>query len=231
MDYEKLEQNIGYTFNDKGLLINALTHTSYANEKFKGHGHLKSNERLEFVGDAVVDLIVGEYLYLNNRDWPEGELSRRRSEIVCTNALALMGEELGIPDYLRLGVGEEQDGGKHKPSLIENAVESIVAAIYLDSSFEKVKEVMLPHFEKMMASVDFNGITLDYKSQLQEILAKQHVIPEYRIIDSTGPAHCPVFKAEVVATLDSIQYVGIGNGRKKRDAEQMAAKDLLEKIK
>ena len=224
---EELEQKLGYTFKNGGLLRQALTHTSYANEKYNTNAHLKSNERLEFVGDAIVGLIVAEYLYKANPDFSEGNMSRLRSAVVCEATLSLLAENLGVPACLKLGIGEYRTGGKHKASLLADAMESIVAAVFLDSDFDTVKAVMLPHFEKLAKNAAEKIINGDHKSKLQEKMAARGERVSYEIINSFGPSHDMVFVARVTAADGKC---ATGEGRSKREAEQAAAGKLLEII-
>lgn len=230
MAYEELEEKLGYCFKNKGLLVTALTHTSYANEKFKTNGHLRSNERLEFVGDSVVGLTVAGYLYELHPEWEEGMLSKVRASVVCEESLARLAESLGVNKYVRLGTGEKQTNGEHKPSILSDAMESIVAAIYMDSDFDTAKDVILPFFKRLVDTISVEVVMQDCKSRLQEILGKKHIVPEYKIINEEGPAHDRTFTATVTIIADGRTIEAEGNGKTKRDAQQHAAGKLLEML-
>lgn len=141
--FSDFESRLGYSFKDKALLRNALTHTSYANEHYRKKAHLKSNERIEFVGDAVLGLIVGGYIYRKYPDMPEGRMSKLRASVVCEAALADIAVRLYIDEFLRLGIGEEQSGGRKKASLLADALESVIGAVYIEGGFETAQRVML----------------------------------------------------------------------------------------
>lgn len=223
MALEDIERELGYSFTNKGLLVTALTHTSYANEKHNGKGHLHSNERLEFVGDSVVGLIVARYLFETHKDWSEGQLSKIRASVVCEDSLAKLAEALGIPENLRLGVGEIQTGGREKPSIISDAMESVVAAVLLDSDFETAKKIFLPFFIELLEKVSDDMVMKDCKSRLQEMLGDMQITPHYSIVKTEGPPHSRIFTAEVIAG----NYKALGAGKSKRDAEQQAAGEVI----
>ena len=241
---DELQQKLGYTFKDEGLLRNALRHTSYVYEKYGKNAHYRSNERLEFVGDAVVDLIVGAYLYEAFPEMTEGNMSKIRASVVCEESLARLAVSLGVPACLKLGVGELRTGGRTKPSILADAMESIVAAVFLDSDYETVRSVMLPFFKKMLASESPNVITHDYKSRLQERLAEMGEKATYRITGESGPDHMRLFEAEVSVSgvreteLDCCDgglaqnvahtVTARGTGSSKKEAEQAAAGKMLE---
>ncbi len=230
MAYEELESKLGYSFTRKGLLVTALTHTSYANEKFREDGHLRSNERLEFVGDSVVGLVVAGHLYDIHPDWPEGRLSKVRASVVCEETLAKLAESLGVPDYIRLGTGESQTNGRHKPSILADAMESIVAAVYMDSDFDTARKVILPFFVSLIDEFSQIVVMQDCKTRLQEILGKKHITPRYFITNEQGPMHERVFSAKVTVEIDGREISAEADGKSKRDAEQHAAGILIEKL-
>ncbi|MBR7132868.1 MAG: ribonuclease III [Clostridia bacterium] len=216
-----LEQNLRYNFKNKNLLINALTHSSYANEVRNG---ILSNERLEFLGDSVLSVIVADYLYKNFNSMPEGELTKLRAALVCEKSLCEFSKELKLGEFLRLGKGEDKGGGRKRASILADAFEAVLAAMYLDGGMETArKHVMrfiLPELEHT-EDVAFK----DYKTALQEIIQRN---PEesvsYVLTDQSGPDHDKVFEVEV--HLNS-NVIGKGKGKSKKQAEQMAAKQAL----
>lgn len=214
----ELEEKIGYKFKDETLLTHALTHSSYANEKRLPYG---SNERLEFLGDSVLGLITAEYFYLNF-DTPEGELTKLRASTVCEESLFIFAKELDLGKYLLLGKGEIRSKGYERPSILSDAFESVIAAIYLDGGIEEAKKFVL-RFVKgtTIAASSFH----DYKTALQEIIQKnreEHI--SYVLVGEKGPDHNKVFEVEV--HLNS-NVIGRGTGKSKKVAEQEAAKDAL----
>ena len=233
----ELQKKLGYRFKDPKLLKEALRHTSYAYERYKTDSHLKSNERLEFVGDAVVGLIVAAYLYRTFPEIPEGKMSKIRASVVCEESLSQLAEKLGVPGCIKLGVGEYQTGGRFKPSILADAMESIVAAIYLDGGYEAAERVMLPFFTDLIHGAGAEIIVHNYKSRLQEFLAPAGIRPVYVIKNESGPDHDRVFEALV--TLEGREeyrgthvkdFSATGSGKSKKDAEQAAAGALLKTL-
>lgn len=229
-----LQKNLGYIFKNEAFLKEALRHTSYAHERYKTDAHLKSNERLEFVGDAVIGLIVAAYLYREFPEIPEGQMSKIRSSVVCEESLSRLAETLGVPGCIKLGVGELQTGGRYKPSILADAMESIVAAIYLDGGYEAAERVMQPFFAGMIRNVGAEVIIHNYKSRLQELLAPEGIRPVYSILKESGPDHDRVFEAAVSlegqACFRGVDIAGLsstGTGKTKKEAEQAAAGALL----
>ena len=218
---EDLEKVIGYRFQDKKYLDIALTHSSYANEA-KNAG--PNNERQEFLGDAVLSIIVSDYLF-NNYTVPEGDLTKLRAALVCERSLDVMANKIGLGDYLRLGHGEEMTGGRTRPSIIADAFEALIAAIYLDSGIESAREFVLPFVIEMLEHEDSLSFK-DYKTILQEIIQQN---PEeklvYKLVGEKGPDHDKRFVVEVLLNSN---VIGKGQGRSKKTAEQMAAKEALE---
>lgn len=214
---EQLEQAIGYTFRDKSLLEMALSHSSYANETL--HDNLKSYERLEFLGDSILGFVVAEYLYQNYPDQLEGQLTRLRAELVCETNLAKIAEKIGIGEHLKLGHGGEQDGGRHRASIISDVVESIIAASYLDGGEEAARGI-INRF--VLSDISFNTIRDDdYKTALQELIQrKKNQSVSYKLIGEKGPDHQKVFCVEVLL---NGQTIGTGEGTSKKRAEQSAA--------
>ena len=224
-DIRDLEKKLNYCFKNTELLNGALIHTSYANEHTKGKNVVRSNERIEFLGDSVLGLAAGSYIYETYPAMPEGRMSKLRASVVCEGTLADIAFAIDLDKYVRLGVGEEQTGGRKKPSILSDALESVFAAVYLDAGYEVARKVVLsfivPEIEKR---VD-NFILSDYKSSLQEYCAKNHTQVSYEIVGETGPEHSRVFSAKVL-TSDGV--MAMGEGRSKKDAEQLAARRLLE---
>ena len=222
---EKLEARLGYTFRDRSLLRNALMHSSYANER-RAAGCV-SNERLEFLGDSVLGMVTAEKLYTLFPDLPEGRLSRLRAELVCEQSLHAVALGLELGGYLLLGKGEEHTGGRERPSILADAVEAIIAAMYLDGGLEVARAFILG---KVLAGLDAGVMhhVTDYKTELQERVqrkADQHL--EYRLTGESGPDHDKRFSFEVRINGET---VGTGSGRTKKEAEQMAACKALESL-
>lgn len=219
---EDFENRIGYHFRDIGLLKTALTHTSYANEhRRQGCMH---NERLEFLGDAVLETISSEYLYRKYPDKMEGELSKTRASMVCEPSLAKCARDLHLPQYLRLGRGEEQMGGRDKDSVISDALESVIGAIYLDGGFEKAAV-----FVRKFVLLDLHAEDLfrDSKTRLQEVVQEHGGHVEYEVIDETGPDHARCF---TISAVEDGKVLGIGRGRTKKAAAQAAAHEALQSL-
>ncbi len=226
-DRSALEKVLGYKFNDITLLETALTHSSYSNEA-KGRGvTVECNERLEFLGDSVLSIIASEYLYFTFGDCPEGELTRMRAEIVCEKALAVFAKKIGLGEYLNLGHGEELSGGRERASLLADAFEATLAAIFIDSNKNKdvVAGFLLPLLSEELSILEVSGAAKDFKTLLQQFV--QQVggeVLEYFVINESGPDHNKLFTVE--ARLNS-NVIGTGEGKSKRAAEQMAAKQAL----
>ena len=217
-----LEAAIGYRFHNITLLQNALTHSSYANERW--HNSLLSNERLEFLGDSVLGMLVAEYLYRNFPNRPEGELTRMRADMVCEQTLAAAANRIGIGQHLLLGHGEEQGGGRNRNSILADAMESVIAACFLDGGIEAALRVVQ---QFILVEVPVTKLhNADYKTQLQELVQRksnQHIA--YELVSETGPDHNKLFEFEVMI---NGQPSGRGCGRTKKEAEQMAACKALE---
>lgn len=219
-----LETEIGYHFHNISLLQNALTHSSYANERW--HNSLLSNERLEFLGDSILGMLVADYLYRNFPDRPEGELTRMRADMVCETTLAGVAGKIHLGEHLLLGHGEEQGGGRTRESILADAVESVIAASFLDGGMEAAL-----HFVRTFILVQVPVKQLhnaDYKTQLQELVQqKKNQVLAYVLLDETGPDHDKHFA--VAVTLNGSE-VGRGDGRSKKRAEQEAARLAIEKL-
>ena len=218
-----LEAKLGYTFRDISLLENALTHSSCANES---RGRLQSNERLEFLGDSILGMVVAEHLFRNHPDLPEGELTRTRAALVCEDSLVEVAQALGLGDYLKLGKGEEAGGGRTRPSIRADAVEAVLAAVYLDGGIGSTRKII----QEYILSKEIAGwkASRDYKTSLQELVQRESgQVLKYRLTGESGPDHNKRFFVEV--ELNGIA-VGSGEGRSKKEAEQMAAKAAMEKL-
>ncbi len=220
MAYEELMKRLGYTFQNPALLREALTHSSYANE---GKRQFQSNERLEFLGDSVLGMIAATYLFEHYKE-QEGELTKLRASIVCEQALSSYSRAIGVGEYLYLGKGERMNGGQDRASILADAFEAILAAIYLDSGMEAATAFVLPYLK---AEIDASRRRhfKDYKTQLQEIVQQ---VPEERVeyvlVGESGPDHSKRFSVEV--HLNS-NVIGKGTGKSKKEAEQLAAKEAL----
>lgn len=224
-DLQELERRLGLSFRNKKLLKQAFTHTSYVNEHPKeGIGH---NERLEFLGDAVLQLTVSDYLYHTYPDRPEGELTRLRAAIVCEPSFVRFAEQLDFGSFLRLGKGEDQTGGRTRPAILADSFESFVAALYLDQGVEAVRSFLKEHVVPHLPNFEKRRI-IDYKSQLQEHIQQQGPVSlQYRIVQEQGPAHDREFVAEVRI---GDRLLGTGEGRSKKEAEQQAAAQALSRL-
>lgn len=215
-DWKELEQRTGYCFHDKELLQRALTHSSYANEHRLAK--LDCNERLEFLGDAVLELVCSDYLYRTYGDKPEGEMTKLRASIVCEPTLALCAEELRLGDYLLLGKGEEATGGRGRASVVSDAMEALIGAVYLDGGFASAKEFIHGF---ILNDIEHKQLFYDSKTILQEMVQAQNSGElSYELLREEGPDHNKLF--EVRALVGSLE-VGRGTGRTKKAAEAMAA--------
>ncbi len=218
------QNRIGHLYSAPDLLDRALTHKSYANEnKVPYH-----NERMEFLGDSVLNFIVSEHLMKSCPDASEGELSRLRASVVSEPALASIARSIGLGGHLLLGRGEEQTGGRDKDSLLADSLEALIASLYLDQGMDAAGTFVLRFFDDVMKKSCGSRGSLDYKTDLQEHcqqLLKQ--LPEYRVVSETGPDHRKQFEVEVWI---KGERMGQGSGRSKKEAEQRAAKEALEKL-
>lgn len=215
-DYIQLENRIGYTFKNKDLLMNALTHTSFANE----HKHKKmlDNERLEFLGDAVLEMVSSEFLYVNMNNMPEGDMTRLRASLVCEPTLAIDAREIGLDEFIYLGKGEEATGGRKRDSIVSDAFEALIGAIFLDGGIDKAKEFII---QFALNDIENKQLFHDSKTILQERINMVKVgVLSYEIVEESGPDHNKSYKA--VAKLDD-QIIGEGIGHTKKAAEQQAA--------
>jgi len=220
-DYSYLEERIGYTFKDKQLIIEALTHKSYKKPY--------NNERLEFLGDAVLDLIVGEYLFKKFPSSNEGILSKIRASLVNESGFTLLARAIGLGEYMYLSLAEENNNGRDKPSLLSNAFEALIGAIYLEAGLQKAKEISIKLLEECHPRIDLQSLSKDYKTALQELTQATHgVTPSYELLGSFGPDHRKEF--EIAVVLDS-KEIARAKGKSKKDAQQKAAQIALEKLK
>lgn len=216
-----LEETVGYRFKDAGLLKQALSHKSFASESGSGI----DNERLEFLGDSVLAAVVAHQLYVERPDLPEGDLSKMKSSLVSRPSLAAWGEELGLGAHLYLGVGEENTGGRTRQSLLANAVEALIGAMYLDGGYEAAARFV----RSWCAGKQVDLSEADHKSRLQEVLQKRRKAPPtYELAEAAGPDHDKTFS--VVVRQDG-KELGKGTGKTKKEAEQAAARDALERMK
>ena len=225
-DLNMLEQKIGYTFINKAHLIKALTHSSYANEN--KHEKLQCNERIEFLGDAVLNIAISEKIFMKEFGFAEGEMTKVRANIVCEASLEKCANEIKIGEYLLLGKGEEITGGRRRTSILSDAVEALIGAIYIDSGLESAKKFIYTHMKELIEGSIKGTIFSDYKTQLQEKVQKDIESKiEYEIVEQKGPDHNKIFVSQV--KLNDI-IAGIGEGKSKKEAEQNAAKIALDSL-
>lgn len=229
-DVSELARTLGYEFNDIGLLKKAVMHSSFSNE-LKAHKIIaQSNERLEFLGDAVLQIVVSRLLYERYSDLPEGQLTKLRAGVVCEKALSTYARRISLGDYLLLGHGEISNNGRNNSSMLADALEAVLAAIFLDASandnaLEAVATFIVPHVEQELNAIIASGDTGDYKSELQQFIQKtEGDNVEYVLVGTSGPDHCREFVIE--ARLSS-NVIGRGSGRRKGIAEQNAARQAL----
>ncbi len=219
-ELKELERILGYEFKNRELLLTALTHRSYANEN-RGAGAV-CNERLEFLGDSILGMSVARYLYKEFPNMPEGEMTRLRAELVCERSLFEASKKIRLGDFIRLGKGEESGNGRSRPSILADAVEAIIAALYLDGGKDHVHAFILKF---ILSSLDEKNKLRDYKTALQELIQRKSGNQlSYNIISESGPDHCKQFEAEVL--LNGAR-IGVGSGKSKKEAEQEAAKNAL----
>ena len=219
-----LETAIGYTFTNLSLLQNAVTHSSYANERYRNS--LMSNERLEFLGDSILGMVVAEHLYRNFPDRPEGELTRMRADMVCEKTLARVADRIHLGDHLLLGHGEEQGGGRKRDSIVSDAMESVIAASFMDGGFAAAKEII----DRLILSNIPKGRprNFDYKTAFQELVQrKKDQQIHYELTGESGPDHDKHFEVEVLL---NGKAVGHGVGSSKKRAEQAAAEAAIEAL-
>jgi ribonuclease-3 len=218
-----LQQTLGYSFQNAGLLENALTHSSCANES---RGRLSSNERLEFLGDSILGMVVADHLYRTHPDLPEGELTRTRASLVCEESLVEVARAWNLGAYLRLGRGEEAGGGRSRPSIQADAVEAVLAAVYLDGGIGSARKII----QQYILSRELSGLGAgrDYKTALQELVQRESgQVLKYCLTGEEGPDHDKKFFVTVELNGEPL---GSGQGHSKKLAEQMAAKAAIQKL-
>jgi ribonuclease-3 len=221
------EQILGHTFHDQSLLRQALTHPSYLNE-VRDTG-FTDYQRLEFLGDAVLGLLLADFLYTRYPQLPEGDLSRLRSTLVDQSRLAELAASVNISALILLGRGEEQDGGRLKPSILADVLEAVIGAIYCDAGFGVVRPIVAELYASLLVNTDLTASFNDAKSELQELLvARKQPVPVYTLISEEGPAHDRQFK---VAAMVADSCIGTGTGRSKKTAQQAAAQAALAHLK
>ena len=224
MDYSKLEKEIGYTFKDKNLLENALTHTSYAYEK-----KVESNEKLEFLGDSILEFLSSIYLFQNYKNLKEGEMTKVRAQVVCEDSLYKIALAHNFSDFLRLGKSERMSGGSVRPAILADSVEAVIAAIYLDGGLANAQEFIINNLKEDIKLASKNVGQKDYKTVLQEILQKNGDVDiRYKIIKESGPDHEKTFSSEVIY---NGKILASGEGNSKKHAEMEAAKHAIESLK
>jgi ribonuclease-3 len=220
-NYTKLEEVLSYNFKDKELIKEALTHKSYKKPY--------NNERLEFLGDAVLDLIVGEFLYEKFYDSDEGILSKIRASLVNESGFTLLAKKLNLGEYIYLSVAEENNNGRNKSSLLSNAFEAIIGAIYLEAGLDIAKEIAIKLLNEVHKKIDLETLSQDYKTALQELTQSTHgVTPTYQLVNAYGPDHNKEF--EIAIILDN-KSIASAKGKSKKEAQQRAAKKALEWLK
>lgn len=217
------EEKIGYEFKDKTYIQTALTHSSFANE----HKEFNYNERLEFLGDSVLGLVVSDYLFRARNDLPEGKLTRLRANVVCEESLSAVARKINLGDHLFLGKGEKASGGSDRDSILADATEAVIAAIYLDGGFDQAKDFILSNLRDTIAKNIDGNIFRDYKTILQEIIQGNNGKISYKLIGESGPDHNKEFEMQVKCGQETI---GIGKGKNKKEAEKEAARDALVKM-
>ena len=221
----RFENTIGYNFQNKSYILEALTHSSYSNE----NKNYKFNERLEFLGDSVLSIVISDFLFKKEKNLPEGELTKLRANIVCEESLSDVAMEIHLGEYLLLGKGEEATGGRERISILADALEAVIAAIYLDGGLEEASKFIFKYMEEIIEDSLEGRIFRDYKTYLQEILqskGEQHIW--YKLIEEKGPDHNKRFVMEVGI---NDEVLGVGEGKSKKDAEQVAAKSALKSQK
>ena len=218
---ERLQEKLGYRFRDRTLLTTALTHPSFGSDQ-----HVAHYQRLEFLGDAVLELVVSQYLYQSLPDMPEGTLTRMRAHAVREEALFQAARRLELGRLVRLSVGEERTGGREKPSMLADVAEAVFAAVYLDGGLEAARRVILASLGELL---DMRSLSdcLDEKSRLQEAMQKRGAMPRYVFVSCEGPAHAPTFRYQV---WEGEALLGEGEGASKQLAQQAAAKNALQKL-
>lgn len=225
--FENLHKELGYTFKNSELILQAFRHSSYVNEQVGAN--LEDNERLEFLGDAVLDLAISHFLMERFRDANEGDLSKFRAMLVDEAGLFHVATRLNLGGYLALGKGEEQSGGRHKPSILADTTEALIGAIYLDGGFDAAKLIIQRLFSPLLKKVHSEDLLQDFKSLLQEYTQQAYkTLPKYRLVEETGPAHDKAFR---IALSINGKFLAEGRGKSKKEAEQHAAREAFFRLK
>ena len=225
--FENLHKELGYTFKNSELILQAFRHSSYVNEQVGAN--LEDNERLEFLGDAVLDLAISHFLMERFRDANEGDLSKFRAMLVDEAGLFHVATRLNLGGYLLLGKGEEQSGGRHKPSILADTTEALIGAIYLDGGFDAAKLIIQRLFSPLLKKVHSEDLLQDFKSLLQEYTQQAYkTLPKYRLVEETGPAHDKAFR---IALSINGKFLAEGRGKSKKEAEQHAAREAFFRLK
>ncbi len=223
MDINKVEESIGYKFKNKDLLINALTHTSYAHENNK-----ESNEKLEFLGDSILEFVSSKYIYNKYPNLQEGEMTKARATVVCEESLYKIAKSHGFGEFLFLGRSEVKTGGKNRPAILADSVEAVIAAIYLDGGLQEADKFIIENLDKEIEKATKHVGDKDYKTVLQEKLQEHGEVKiEYEIINETGPDHDKYFEAQVKC---NGKILAQGKGKSKKEAHMHAAKKALENL-
>jgi len=223
---KKLETEMMYCFNDKTLLNRAFMHSSYVNEQ--KHINAKSNERLEFLGDSVLSVVVSDYLFNKFKDLPEGDLTKLRAIIVCESSLASVSRKMNLGKYLLLGKGEEYTGGRDRTSILADLFEALLASVYLDGGLQNAREFALANLTYVINDALEGKLFWDYKTHLQECLQKNSIAEiDYKVTNAEGPDHSKIFSVEVY---NKGELLGSGSGKSKKEAEQESAKDALKQM-
>lgn len=221
---DKFENIIDYKFENKEYILEALTHSSYSNE----NKNYDFNERLEFLGDSVLSVVVSDYLFKKEKDLPEGELTKLRANIVCEESLSEVANEINLGEHILLGKGEEATGGRQRISILADAFEAVIAAIYLDGGIENARKFILDYMENIICDSRKGKIFRDYKTHLQELLqGRGESNIWYKLVDEKGPDHNKRFVMQVGSNED---VLGTGEGKSKKEAEQLAARVALKSI-
>lgn len=223
---KELQVEIEYQFNNTDVLVRALTHSSFANEH-KKHD-IKYNERLEFLGDSVLSIVVSDYIFTKYSNYPEGELTRLRATVVCEPILAILARKINLGKYLLLGKGEKMTGGRQRTSILADAFEALIAAVYIDGGMTNAKKFILDNISESIEKAVNGKLFLDHKTHLQEVLQKSSRDRiEYKVIKEEGPDHNKMFYMQVKV---NDEILGEGKGKSKKESEQNAAKEALMRI-
>lgn len=222
----ELQSIVGYTFNEIERLRQAVTHSSFANEH--RNMYIKDNERLEFLGDAILDLIISEYLFNKYKEMPEGDLSKIRASIVCEASLAKIARKINLGEYILLGKGEEMTGGRTRASILADAFEAVTGSIFVDGKFEDVREFLQRTLINEVDDISIQDLYTDYKTLLQENIQRESTLPiRYEVVEEKGPDHDKNF---YVAVYHGEVSLGKGVGKSKKEAEQDAAKIAIDNL-